>query len=252
MEKRAFPTPFGEIWLWGDAAAFSDDRPVVLVITGAFNNERSAVFALQAALPEAAVLIGHLPGNHCPPTVPQSVGGYAAAYGLVAKELARPLVAVGASVGGLVAMALRAPNLRGIVALEPPIRTGKLWPLLPSFRQRLGQDPENALLKEFLWSVLGVSAEDHEDRNYEHMLAQLATPTLVLLGAEPLYPERKLAGVPSLVDEPERDILRRHPFIRTTLVQGVGHNIPGYALHAVVDRTRSLIRSILAASPPSP
>ena len=246
MEKRTFESRLGDIWLWGEADAFQDSRPIVLAITGAFNTQRSQIFDLQALLPEAAVLIGHLPGNHCPNLISHSVGAYAAAYSEVVRGLARPVVAVGSSIGALVTLAIRAPNLAGIVALEPPIRTGHLWPLVSDFRRRLRENPQDEQLKAFIWTVFGISADAHEDRNYANMLAQLTTPTFVVFGSEPLFPQRPIDGrLPSLVDEPERALLRGHPSVRTVLVQGAGHNLAAVALDTVVDLAKHFLEPIL-------
>jgi hypothetical protein len=61
-----YATPLGPIWLHGEAPGQADDRPIVLAITGAFA-PRDGFDQLAQRLPGAAVLIGHLPGNHCPP-----------------------------------------------------------------------------------------------------------------------------------------------------------------------------------------
>jgi pimeloyl-ACP methyl ester carboxylesterase len=246
MERREFETRFGKIWLWGEPDAFSDERPIVLVITGAFNAKRSQVFELQAQVPEAAVLIGHLPGNHCPALIDHSVGIYAAAYSQVLTALARPAISLGASIGGLVTMALQAPNLKGIIAIEPPLRTGKLWPLVAPFRQRMRDEPGNPDVKPFLWAVFGISEDALEDRSYEGMLAQLTTPTRVVLGDEPLYPQREIGTrLPSLVDERERQLFRDHPYVRTTVVTGAGHNVPAQAFAPLVAITKGMVDRVL-------
>lgn len=249
MEKREFETRLGNIWLWGDAEAFADTRPIVLVITGAFNAKRSHIFELQAAVPEAAVLVGHLPGNHSPALISPSVGVYAAAYSQVLSGLARPAVALGASIGGLVALALQAPNLTSIIAVEPPLRTGKLWPLVGPFRQRIRAEPGNAELKAFLWAIFGISEDAHEDRNYEGMFAQLATPTRIVIGSEPLYPEREIGTrLPSLVDERERQLFLDHPSVRITTVMGAGHNVPAQAFQPLVSITKSMVGQVLSGA----
>jgi pimeloyl-ACP methyl ester carboxylesterase len=243
MEKREFDTRFGPIWLWGAAEAFTGSRPLVLVITGAFNAERSQIFALASVLQGADVLIGHLPGNHAPDTIHHSVGVYAGAYAQVIASLERPVVVVGASIGGLVALSLKAPNIRSILAIEPPIRTGRLWPLLHPFRQRLQAEPK---VREFLWNVFGISEDVFEDRNYEAMLAQLKTPTRVLLGTQPLFPEREITTLPSLIDEPEREVFARHPAIKITVIAGAGHNIPAQAFDVLAEKTQAMIDAVLS------
>src|SRR4051794_10257179 len=97
MDKHVFSTPFGEAWLWGPEPA--PDKPLVLCLEGAFSIPRPRGFELADYLPEASVLNAHLPGNHCPAAVTQSVGVYAALYADVLRQIGRPTLVAGASVG---------------------------------------------------------------------------------------------------------------------------------------------------------
>jgi pimeloyl-ACP methyl ester carboxylesterase len=248
VEQRTFETALGPVVLSAEPQAFEPDRPVVLAISGAFA-QADAFDLIHERLPEAAVFVAHLPGNHSPPLIATSVGAYAAAFSRVLGQLGRPAIVCGASVGGLVAMGLRAAELRGIVALDPPFRTEKLWRLIPRVQDVLRGRPE-AHVVEFAWNVLGVSATTVEDRNYLPLLDGLRTPTWCVLGEVPLMPPRELARDPSLVDEPERQVLQRHAFIRTLVVEGAGHNLQGEAGSAVLSAIRSLLVPVLAGEPP--
>ncbi|MGZ6015956.1 MAG: hypothetical protein ACXWKM_09445, partial [Phenylobacterium sp.] len=140
METRAFDTSLGPIWLQGDADAFDGDRPIVVAIAGAFAPPET-FDQLALRLPEAAVLIGHIPGNRCPQLVANTPGVFMAAYSAAIAELARPTIVCGASLGGLVALGLRAPNVRGLVLLDPFIRSDGLDHALPNFRAALARRP---------------------------------------------------------------------------------------------------------------
>jgi hypothetical protein len=251
METRSFETPLGDVLLWGEPQAFEDDRPVVLAISGAFAPKESFDL-LYLAFPEAAVLVAHLPGNHSPPLVATSVGAFAAAFSHVVSQLGRPTVVCGSSVAGVVAMGMRAPEIRGIAALDPPFRTAKLWRLVNRLQEGVRRGaPANEV--EFCREILGVTATAIEDRNYLPLLDGLATPTWCVFGETPLMPPRELDRDPSLVDEPERQILRRHPAVKTMLVKGVGHNLPKEGAAAIVDVIGRLLAPILAGEPaPSP
>jgi hypothetical protein len=245
MDKHVFSTPFGEAWLWGAAPA--PEKPLVLVIEGAFSIPRPRGFDLAGYLPEASVLNAHLPGNHCPPAVAQSVGAYAALYSDVLRQIGRPAVVAGASVGALVGLAMRDANVKGVVASDPPLVTGNLWPLAPGFRQRLADPSQEPWVSDFIWNVFGVSADRHENRDYRPLLDQLGVPAWALLGTEPLQPPRKCAALPSLVDEPERALLRGHPRVRVREVPGVGHNVPGRGIQFVRTAARDLLNTPSAA-----
>jgi len=239
VATQAFQTPLGEVWLSGEPQAFTDGRPVVLAIAGAFAPS-DAFDQLALRLPQAAVFVAHLPGNRCPWLVANSIGSFATAYGHALDQLARPAVVCGSSVGALVAMGLRSSRLKGLVVLEPPLRTAKLWPLIPRLRALLrdGADAETA---NFVWSVFGVSDDAVEERDYAALLDRLRTPTWCILGEAPLLPPRAVSPDPSYVDEPERALLRAHPAIRIQVAPSVGHNVQGEAGQLVMAAIRNLL-----------
>jgi pimeloyl-ACP methyl ester carboxylesterase len=245
MTRRAFPTPAGEVWLWDELNGLPSDRPLVLWIEGAFAIPRSNAVKLPQLLPEAAVVVGHLPGNHCPPASSPTLKAFAAAYDAAIGEIGRPTVVVGASVGALVALGLRRPEVRGLALLEPPLQTGKLWALIPSLRQRLQDAPDDAYQAGFIDSVFGVTARGVETRDYRPLVERIAVPAWAVFGGEPLMPPRPLPKLPSLVDEPERALLAARPGVSTCVAPGVGHNIAGYALAQV----RDVVRDLLARTP---
>lgn len=227
MERRTFQTPLGEIWLWGSPDAFDGRKPVVLVICGAFQAADNAFLQLQPYHPDAAVLIGHLPGNHCPELSEAGIAALGLAYRVAARQAARgrPVVLCGVSTGSLVALAMDAPEVSAMVLIEPPLRTAKLWPLIAPLRARAKAEPWAA---RFVEGVFGYYPGRVEDRDYRPLLSNLKCRAWVLLGDVPLMPERELSELPSLVDEPERALLRAHPHVRIVASPGVGHNIPAH------------------------
>lgn len=223
--KHELVTPVGTVWLWGELTG----KPVMLLITGAFADE-DLLDMLPEHLPQMDVLRAHLPGNHCPELVGHSIGLYAAAYDAALRVLA-PDVSVtvfGLSTGALVALALRHPTIRQLLLVEPPLRTGKLWPLAERFAS-----VEPGWAATFVQHVFGMGQEPVEDRDYTGLLDRLKTPTLVVMGGVPLNPRRDLDILPSLVDEPERDRLRHHPWVRTVVAPDAGHNVPAQAQHTM-------------------
>lgn len=242
-DSRTFETPYGPIVLCGRPEAFRGDRPLVVAIAGAFAIARGPLFHLAPHLPNAEVVTGHLPGNHCPPLVATSVGVFAAAYShVVATAFAnRPVIACGASIGGLVAMGLKAPQIRAGLLMEPPLVMNKLWPMWPMLRRRLTEHRGDTELRRFIFNVFGVTEEGVEDRRFAGLLDTLTTPTQVLVGERPLFPERSFDKLPSLVDEPERALMAAHPKIRLSVMQGAGHNVPQEAAHGFVTCLRATV-----------
>src|SRR5687767_13830155 len=131
MDKREFQTPFGVVPLWGDFASFDSGRPLVVGILGAFAIERGSLFGVPPHIAGVAdMVVGHLPGNHTPPLVASSVGVFSAAYShVISKAFSnRRVVSLGASIGGLTVLGLRARQIVRSVVMEPVLTTGKLWP----------------------------------------------------------------------------------------------------------------------------
>ncbi|HLZ76985.1 alpha/beta hydrolase [Phenylobacterium sp.] len=243
METRAFETSLGPIWLRGEPAAFDDDRPVVVVIAGAFA-PIDAFDLLPQRLPQAAVLQGHIPGNHCPNLTANTPGVFMAAYSSAIAQLGRPTVVCGASLGGLVAMGLRAPNVRGLVVLDPLIRTSGLAYALPEFRAALARRPPQDAV-DLIWTVFGISADTVETRSYAGVLDGLRTPTLCLFGAPP---DETTALEPSIVTEADRALLAAHPAIRTQVAPGAGHHLHVDAPQLVLSALRFFLDPLIAGT----
>lgn len=227
VESRTFETPFGPIVLVGLPAAFTGERPLLVTIAGAFAIARGPLFNLAPHLPDVDIVSGHLPGNHCPPLISASVGIYASAYShVIAEQFAgRQVTVCGASIGGLVALGLRAPNIRNLLVIEPPLIMSKVWPMWPSLRQRLAAATDDKTVRDFIVNVFGVTETTLSERRYDPLLETLRKPTRVLVGDRALFPQRAFEKLPSLVDEPERERLAAHPMIRLSVCQGAGHNV---------------------------
>lgn len=241
MERRAFETPLGEVWLWGSAQAFDGEKPLVVAIHGAFAAHNPRFSDLEDVLP-VSVVSAWLPGHGSPRLSETSVKAFANAYSVSLAMFARDrtVVVCGESAGALVALAMGAER---VIALDPPLRTEKLWPLIPFFRDRLAVDPSQA---DFLWSVFGVDAERVEPRDYRGLLCREAH---IIVGEHPLYPERPmLQGVPSLVDEPERREIAANPGLRLSVALGAGHVIPGNAPDLFVTAIREALAMCRSAA----
>lgn len=233
FEKRVFETPLGDVWLWGEASAFDGDGPVILTLLG-FAAPLERMFPLQMALPEAATLFAHLPGNHSPALSACSVGAFAYAYGhVIATALAgRPLVVFGESLGGLVALAMEPPNLRRLV-LDPPFRAPNNPLFVGQCRAFVRRQPEHA---ELAFALLGIGADALEPRDLTHLIGR---PARVLVGAHdaPLKP----GEAQSVVDDESRARLLAQPDVWLTTVNSAGHVLPGRAAALILRILREMV-----------
>jgi pimeloyl-ACP methyl ester carboxylesterase len=241
VESRTFETPFGPIVLVGQASAFEGTRPLLVTIAGAFAIARGPLFNLAPHIGDCDVVSGHLPGNHCPTLISASVGVYASAYShVIAQAFAdRTVIGCGASIGGLVALGLRAPQVRNLLVIEPPLVMSKVWPLRPTLRSKLAAG--DAATRDFVVNVFGVTETAVDERRYGGLLDALGKPTHVLVGDRPLFPERAFEKLPSLVDETERTQMAAHPMIRLTVAPDAGHNVLQESTKAFLAAVRSAI-----------
>ena len=232
--RRVFQSPLGEIWLHGEAEAFEPGRPRILALGGAFDNGKR-FSKLHLHVPAASVVLGELPGNLCPELSEVSIEAYARAYDHAVEELAGPTLACGVSTGGTVALAMRAANLTGVVAVDPLIRAGAhSWPLVSRVRGILAEK-RAPWADTFAWNVLGISPTDTAERDYSALAAHCRAPAWVLAGEVPLGEARALETLPSLLGEPERAYLRALPQVTVQVVAGAGHDIVNQAPRAVLN-----------------
>lgn len=234
MERRAFDTALGEVWLWGEAEAFEDHGLAIVVLTGAFASP-STLRVLADLIPETSMLFGDIPGNHCPPLVQQSVGAFCSAYGAAIEALRRPVVLCGSSLGATAALGIRSPNVRAVLALEPLMRSEAAAPLWPGFRGALIARPDDDVLADTLWRVFGVSLSRTEARNYAPVLDGLKRPARVLAGSS------MTAAVPTLLSAQDRRTLKAHPMVKFNAVLRVGHDIGNGATGLIVETLRELV-----------
>lgn len=157
----------------------------------------------------------------------------------------RQVVLLGVSTGAVIALGVRASNLARVVAVEPPLVTEGLWPLVEPLRELL-RSSRDATTATFVLEAFGVSETGLVARDYRSVLDGLAAPVDVIVGDAPLNPQRELERFPSLVDEAERWRLAATPGVRMHLARDAGHNVVGHAVRTVYDVLREACRRAAA------
>jgi pimeloyl-ACP methyl ester carboxylesterase len=227
MQTTVIQTGLGPIPLWSPAGALASGKPMVLVITGAWAEADDMLKTPAVVAPAWGAAVMRLPGNGTPALAETSIEAWARAVGeLIETALAgRPVVLVGLSVGALVALGVRGPQIRRVVALEPPLVMSKLWPMADRLAAGWRDDPAQ---RDVIEAVFGVSDGPPQERTYFHLF-EGAPPVDVIVGEAPLYPQRPLAHFPSFVDEPERDWLAAQRGVIVHVAPDAGHNIHVFA-----------------------
>ncbi|MFL5295689.1 MAG: alpha/beta fold hydrolase [Phenylobacterium sp.] len=245
MQPTEIRTSLGIIPIWSLPGALTSTKPIVLSITGAWASPRDMEKTPALVGPDWDAATMRLPGNGTPQLAETSIAAWARAAGelIDATFQGRAVVLAGLSVGALVALGVRSSVVRRVVALDPPLVTRKLWPMLATLRQQWRTEPAS---RRFIKTVFGVSGSAIEDRRYFKLFDGAPRPIDVIVGAVPLYPQRDLARFPSLVDEPERAWLAARPGVTLHVAPGAGHALHVYAGPFVLDRLFEAMAKALA------
>ena len=237
MEQRTFETSLGQIVLSGD---FQGDRPFVVMFRGAYAPEGQFT-TLASLLPTARVLIGDIPGWRSPFLREQSLGAYRAAWSEVIAALPGPTAVCGASISGVACLGLNAPNIIGVVVLDPPMTSTDLEPLKVRLADRVA-NPPNERERELQWSLFGWAADRVQERDYFPLLDQIKAPVLVLVGDSGADGE-----LPSLVGPESLARLVADPRVSVGRVRGGGHHIRHSAFAQAL---RALLANSAQREPP--
>ncbi len=231
--QQDVPTPGGVVRVWTTPQPPGTLRPMVFAIPGMLSTTDNFIALGDSFGLLADLCLMRLPIAMATRLADGSLGALSQMVGGLIEELfpGRPVLLLGMSSGALIALGVRAANLARIIAIEPPLVTGELWPITTQLDDYL-RGTKDPATTAFALETLGVGEDRIARHDHLGLLNGLNVPVDVLLGEEPLRPERKVARFPSLVGEPERRALAAQPGVRLHIVPGTGHNVLGQALHA--------------------
>lgn len=213
MERRVFETPLGQIVFSGE---FANGRPYLVIIRGAYANE-DQFSQMHRFIKDVNIIYGDIPGNMSPFLINNTVSDFSNAYTVAIECLNFPVVVCGNSLGGLIALGIRAENVQSIVAIEPPLQPLKSKALRSAIADKYHRSTDT-VEKEFLYNVFGASPEGFHARDYRSIFADLQIRTKVIIGSDATF-------VPSVVLEEDANTMGNHPFINIERVPGVGHAV---------------------------
>jgi pimeloyl-ACP methyl ester carboxylesterase len=221
------------IGIYSDGRAPTPAKPLVVMFHGAFRDS-TALRRWPGLFADAAdVLLFDLPshGRSAPiddPTVARMAAALAPAVGAMIPH--RPAVLlIGESVGALVALALqrlirgRVPV--GLMLIDPPMSTAKLWSVQIGLRERWANPGEIRHLHEVARAVFGFAPDELREILYFDLFDDLQVPTTVVTGDVPLFPPRAIDRPTQAFDEVDQYVVRRMTAGRVALrqVAGCGH-----------------------------
>ncbi len=241
MTRVAVRTLAGELPYWTLPEPAESDRPVLLVIPGSFMSMRSLNRLPGLLADRCQVALAEIPTT-TPFEIPNlTVGRVAEAFSQLVHRAfrARPVVVLAFADAAVVAVSIRTPEVLRTVAVEPLLRSEKLWPLREAVRAR-AQDASDGF-KRFLNDVYGVGGAAPGVRDHRPGFRAPQAPVDVLVGEDPLMPERATARTPSLVDEEERAWLRAQPQVSLRIAAGAGHDLAREAGTGVLEAARAAL-----------
>lgn len=231
MRSVTMATARGQVSMWTGP---SRGGPLVFAIRGALAAQ-DQLCELVELLPEADVAVVDLPSAG-----DLSIVAFASLFREVLAPVRRPITLVGASVGGLVAMALS--DLGEVIALDPPLSPPRLWPLheIIGRKTRAGEltEASQAWWREILSCGAGAPNLD-----YRPLFEGVSRPVIVLAAGIPLDPPRPLPRIPGLLTGEDLEFLRRHPKVDLRICPDAGHDILGCDPAAVVRAIREKVRA---------
>ncbi|WP_304170144.1 alpha/beta fold hydrolase [Phenylobacterium aquaticum] len=225
LEIKVVPTDFGDIWLRARFNRQAPDRPILLIIRGAFARLDDWTILTQV-FRQADVVIADLPGFNCPGLSVASVPEFALAFeqAIDSAFSDRKVVVFGMSIGGLVAMSLRNARVAGVIACDPPLTTIDLWPLRAMLREYVERETTTPYMLQWVEKVFGVTAEGAVNVDYTGLLDHLPRPTTIIVATEPLEPERPVSSIPGLINAADRKRIFAMTDIGCFSSKG-GHNV---------------------------
>jgi glycosyltransferase involved in cell wall biosynthesis len=228
--RQDVATSLGVVRLWTTPREADATRPLVFAVPGILATDADIV-----ALGESLGLIGDLTLMRLPTSREAALSSVAfsdlsgVVGGLLERQFPdRAIVLLGVSSGAVIALGVRAANLARIVALEPPLVSEGLWPVIEPLTAQLRKAPD-AAASAFAAEAFGVGEAGAAASDHREVLDALTTPVDVVLGEVPLQPPRELKRFPSLVGEADRRRLAETPGVRLHVAPGAGHNVLGQA-----------------------
>lgn len=246
LTRTEIATTLGVIPLWHADGALQAGRPAVLFINRLLAPPAAAGLATALAS-EADLFWMQMPGDGAPYLARTDIAGVAAAVSeAIGQALAdRPLVLAGQGAGAAIALAVRGAPIARLVAIEPELEPATAWPVLPIFRKLARERPA---IRPLVKALYGALPDGSDAPSSLGVLDDLAAPADVLVGEEPLFPQRPVKRPPSLVGEAVRERLRGMASVKLHVAPRAGSALLDQAAERVVQLLRQAAISSQAAA----
>jgi pimeloyl-ACP methyl ester carboxylesterase len=231
--------------------ARSGERPVVLFLHGALRNSGVLVDWAERLDAVADAVFFDLPGfGQSDPIGEASVAGMAECVFTAIKAAfpGRPVLIVGESLGGTVALAVGGlaghTPVKAVFAADPPMTTGKLWSVARAHWAAMAQSESDTFIYRFADKVFGLTDSGVEERIYYPLLGRLRVPAVIGRGDVALFPAGRANGNITLFDDVDVFVLENFYAEKAQIeqIENCGHLM----LTEAIDPCRAIIDRLLA------
>jgi pimeloyl-ACP methyl ester carboxylesterase len=240
-------------------------KPVVIMLHGMMRDVRFLMEWYALVPRQLDLVLVDLPGHgRSPANGASTVDAMTSRVSeVIASQFAgREVVVIGESLGGLIALSLAGrgiPEIRGVVASDPPLSTAKQWAVYSNFMDYTHETAPIAMTevqRAIFADVLGIVGKDHvRETLYYDLVRAVRVPTLMLMGDVPLFPATPTRpAVPTVLDEVDRYVIgligNRH--VRLETVPNKGHVLLDQPVPALRDPILKFCEAVLPVAVSAP
>jgi pimeloyl-ACP methyl ester carboxylesterase len=221
-------------WVSGNSVAvrfhkstvWQPGRPTWIVLHGVLGCIET-VAGIEAYLPGVNLVFVDLPG--CGQTLPpaeMTVAGFAAELLPALRALVHgDYYILGASFGGCVGLEIARNSLecKGVVLLDTPFTSEKLWQNHLFLRGQIARQPDNRYVRRFALEIYGVTEQAAVERDYWNLLDGLQVPVTVVTRDVPMLPKRIVPTPPCCLDD--GDLMRLNKWGAKIVRIAGGHDL---------------------------
>lgn len=148
---------------------------------------------------------------------------------LIKAQRADTAYVIGESLGGVIALVLAQDpprGLKGVIAVDPPLRTANLWPIAGAIRAQAARGGLAKVAATQARLALGIEDDGRQvELDHARLIARpFRTATTVITGDLPLMPVRSLdGGCPCLLSDEDRDRLHARHDADVVVLEATGH-----------------------------
>lgn len=257
-------TSLGNISLVLDKVPAESQRPVVLMLHGLLRDAGNLTGWYDIIPPGFDLVIADLPGHgHSPGQGEATVAAMAQRMREAIRQhfAGRPVTVVGESVGGLIGLALgdgSLPEIKGVIAAEPPFSTCKQWPVYAHFMTRNRDMPSGDYRRTLFSALLGYDDENQmREQLYYDLVRNVRVPALIMAGEVPLWPGWRTfdfrEAIPSVIDGVDRYVIsligNEHVTLET--IRNKGHILLDQPDQTMQKKISDYCSATLSGAPPA-